>query len=119
MSVSSSQELIEGPGGELDRGRVPSRAAAPLQSPMPWKDEPRETSGLTSRLILAYLEREGGQGAVEQVLARCGLEDAKSDLLNESHWFSFATKIRLFEAAAEVLDAPHVARHVGENAIDL
>ena len=74
---------------------------------------------MTSRLILAYVERRGGRAAVEEVLQLCGLEVAEADLRDESHWFSFATKVRLFMAAAEVLDDPSIARHIGERAIDL
>jgi len=101
---------------ELDS---PARAVAPLPAPLPWAEEPHETSGMTSRLILAYVEHRGGRAAVEKVLELCRLEDAEQDLRNESHWFSFATKIRLFAAAAEVLDDPQVSRHLGEQAIDL
>src|SRR5207237_10603172 len=49
----------------------------------------------------------------------CNLADAEADLRDEGHWFSFATKIRLLQAAAEVLDDPQAARHLGECAIDL
>jgi diguanylate cyclase (GGDEF)-like protein/putative nucleotidyltransferase with HDIG domain len=118
MSPSSGQGLIE-------RGRTPEQpdiaapAVAPLPPRVPWADEPRETSGMTSRLILGYVERRGGRPAVEQVLRLCELEDAEADLRNEGHWFSFATKIRLFLAAAEVLDDPQVARHAGECALEL
>ncbi|HKN93802.1 MAG TPA: GAF domain-containing protein, partial [Thermoleophilaceae bacterium] len=98
-------------------------APAPLVAPLPpavaWENEPQETSGMTSRLILAYVEQRGGRAALERVLELCGLEDAEDDLRDEGHWFSFATKIRLFAAAAEVLDDPHVVRHMGEQAIDL
>ena len=94
-------------------------AIAPLPPPVLWAEEARETSGMTSRLILAYVEHRGGRAAVDRVLEICRLEDAEPDLRNEGHWFSFATKIRLLMAAAEVLDDPQVARHLGECAIDL
>ncbi len=112
MSVSSGQELA-GP-----RALGPP-AACPLPPPVPWEEERPETSGMTSRLILAYVERRGGRAALDRVLELCGLVDAEADLRNEGHWFSFATKIRLFQAAAEVLDDPNVARHLGESAIEL
>ena len=105
MSVSSPSERIQ-PAGAGDLA-------------LPWEHEAQETSGLTSRLILAYVERKGGRDAVEKVLAKCGLSEVEQDLLDERHWFSFATKVRLFEAAAEVLDDPHVTRNMGEIAIDL
>jgi diguanylate cyclase (GGDEF)-like protein len=81
--------------------------------------EARETSGLTSRLILSYVEREKGAAAVKAVLRRCGLEDREERLRDENYWFDFQTKIRLFEAAAAELDDPDVSLHVGAAALDL
>jgi diguanylate cyclase (GGDEF)-like protein/putative nucleotidyltransferase with HDIG domain len=81
--------------------------------------EARETSGMTSKLVLAYAEKQGGRDAVEQILRRCGLEDREAHLRDEGSWFSFDAKIRLFEAAAEVLDDQHVMRRVGESALEL
>src|SRR5437763_15964973 len=98
---------------------TPAHAVAALPPPLPWAEEPHETSGMTSRLILAYVEHRGGRAAVERVLELCRLEEAEADLRDEGHWFSFATKIRLFMAAAEVLDDPQVSRHLGEQAIGL
>ena len=98
---------------------APAHAVAPLAPPVPWAEEAHETSGMTSRLILAYLEHRGGRAAVDRVLELCGLGDAEPDLRDEGHWFSFATKVRLLIAASEVLDDPQVARHLGERAIDL
>jgi diguanylate cyclase (GGDEF)-like protein len=79
----------------------------------------RHTSGLTSRLILAYVERERGAEAVRDVLRQCGLEDYEEQLRNENYWFDFNTKIRLFEAASVVLDDPEIALHIGAAALDL
>ncbi|HEY7631521.1 MAG TPA: sensor domain-containing diguanylate cyclase, partial [Thermoleophilaceae bacterium] len=118
MSPSSGQELIE-EERKFDRPDTVAPAVAPLPPPVPWEDEACETAGMTSRLILSYVERKGGRVAIEEVLGLCGLEHAEDDLRNEGHWFSFATKIRLFLAAAEVLDDPYVGRHVGESALDL
>jgi diguanylate cyclase (GGDEF)-like protein/putative nucleotidyltransferase with HDIG domain len=81
--------------------------------------EARETSGMTSKLVLAYAEKHGGREAVEQILRRCGLEDREAQLRNEGSWFSFDAKIRLFEAAAEVMEDPQVMRRVGESALEL
>ncbi|HET8673326.1 MAG TPA: sensor domain-containing diguanylate cyclase, partial [Thermoleophilaceae bacterium] len=112
MSVSSGQELAEAHA----LGPLSARALPPA---VRWEDERPETSGMTSRLILSYVERRGGRAALDRVLELCGLGEAEEDLRNEGHWFSFATKIRLFQAAAEVLDDPNVARHLGESAIEL
>src|SRR5437868_4377815 len=81
--------------------------------------EARETSGITSNLVLTYADRHGGPSAVAEILRRCGLEHREAELRDDGSWFSFATKIRLFEAAAEVLEDPLVMRHVGESALDL
>src|SRR3954447_19092216 len=81
--------------------------------------EARETSGITSNLVLTYADRHGGPSAAAEILRRCGLEDREAELRDDGSWFSFAAKIRLFEAAAEVLEDPHVMRRVGESALDL
>ena len=81
--------------------------------------ERHHTSGLTSRLILAYVEGHGGRRAVEAVLRLCGLEDREEQLRAETQWFDFATKIRLFEAAGIVLRDPDVPYHIGAEAIHL
>ncbi len=44
-----------------------------------WRRE-HAGSGLTSRLILAYVEREAGGQAVERMLAIAGLSDAEEQL---------------------------------------
>jgi diguanylate cyclase (GGDEF)-like protein len=65
------------------------------------------------------VEREGGRPAVDDLLARVGLAEHEDQLRDENFWFNFATKIRLFEAAAEVLDDPDVALHIGAAALQL
>ncbi|HWT91379.1 MAG TPA: hypothetical protein VN238_00140, partial [Solirubrobacteraceae bacterium] len=74
---------------------------------------------MTSRLVLAYAQREGGKPAVERVLELAGCTGREAELLDERSWFSFDLKIRLFEALAEALDDPVVTRHAGEAALDL
>jgi diguanylate cyclase (GGDEF)-like protein len=65
--------------------------------------QPRETSGVTSALLLAYLDRTGGPDALAEVLRRCGLSGCEAELRDENCWFSWQTKIALFEATADVL----------------
>jgi len=77
------------------------------------------TSGLTSRLILTYVERERGRTAVDALLRRAGLGISEERLRDETFWFDFETKVALFEAAQEVLDDPLAARHIGAAAIEL
>src|SRR5437763_1324206 len=79
--------------------------------------EARETSGMTSRLMLAYAERVGGREAVDAVLQRAGMADYEAELRDENTWFSFATKVRLFQALAEVLDDPAATRRAGAGAL--
>jgi diguanylate cyclase (GGDEF)-like protein len=78
----------------------------------------RACSGFTSRLILSYVEREAGDAAVEELLARSELADREAELRNESSWFSFDEKIRLFDAAAAVTGERRIAEHIGESALE-
>jgi diguanylate cyclase (GGDEF)-like protein len=83
-----------------------------------WRRE-HAGSGLTSRLILTYVEREAGGQAVERMLDLAGLSGAEERLRDENHWFSYETKLALWRAAEEVLEDPEVAEHVGAAALDL
>jgi diguanylate cyclase (GGDEF)-like protein/putative nucleotidyltransferase with HDIG domain len=82
--------------------------------------ERRETSGVTSRLMLCLVERECGPEGVDLMLRRAGLEHERDQLLDENHWFSWEKKIALLEAAAEVLgESPAEAgRRIGAAALD-
>jgi diguanylate cyclase (GGDEF)-like protein/putative nucleotidyltransferase with HDIG domain len=91
-------------------------AEAPASPPRP--PEARETGGVTTRLILDYTEREGGREAVERLLAAAGVEGRERELRDENNWCSYATKIAMLGAAAEVLDDPLAARHIGEAGMD-
>jgi diguanylate cyclase (GGDEF)-like protein/putative nucleotidyltransferase with HDIG domain len=79
----------------------------------------RETSGVTSALLLAYLDKVGGPDAVAGVLGRCGLSGCEAELRDENCWFSWQTKIGLFEATAEVLDNPDFLVDMAALALDL
>jgi diguanylate cyclase (GGDEF)-like protein/putative nucleotidyltransferase with HDIG domain len=74
---------------------------------------------MTSKLVLAYAERVGGQDAVDSILRLGGLEGREEELRDESSWFSYDTKIRLFRAAADALGDPDVMKRVGEAALEL
>ncbi len=91
-------------------------ADAELVAPAPAR---RETNAITSRLVLLYVDRVGGPLAVDRVLARCGLADRKEQLLDENYWFSYAEKIALFEATADVLDDPKVMLHIADTAMEM
>lgn len=81
--------------------------------------EPREISGMTTSLILSYVEREGGADAVDRVLEQAGLTGWKEELRDEDRWFADRRRVDLFHAAERVLDDPGVARHAGEAALEL
>jgi diguanylate cyclase (GGDEF)-like protein len=76
-------------------------------------------SGLTGRLILSYVEREGGRDAVDRVLRTTGMTDRERELRDEGSWFSFDDKIALWTAAGETLGDPLVALHGGQAALEL
>ena len=69
-------------------------------------------------LILAHVEACGGREAVDAVLARTGLSDREAALRDERSWWSWETKIALFEAAGEVLGDPDVTYTAGRSAIE-
>jgi diguanylate cyclase (GGDEF)-like protein len=79
----------------------------------------RETSGVTSTLLLAYIDRVGGPDAIADVLRRCGLSDHERELRDENCWFSWQTKIALFEATAQVLSNPDFLVGMATMALDL
>lgn len=76
------------------------------------------TSGLTSRLILAYVERERGRAGVDALLRAADLGVPEAWLRDETHWFDFQTKVALLAAAQEVLEDPQAARRIGGAAIE-
>jgi diguanylate cyclase (GGDEF)-like protein len=100
------------------RDEIEDTATRGAEVPSAWRRD-HAGSGLTSRLILSYVEREAGGQAVERVLARAGLSDAEERLRNENCWFSYKTKLALWSAAEEVLGDLEVAQHVGAAALDL
>jgi len=97
----------------------PSPADDPVVTVGHSTEDAAEMSGMTSRLILTYVEREGRAEAVAHVLADSGLSGREDELRDENAWFPFAVKIALFEAAAGVLDDDHIGRSVGGAALDL
>jgi hypothetical protein len=52
------------------------------------------------------------------VLRRCGLEDCERELRDENSWFSWETKIALFEAAAGVLGNPEFMDEMAAYGLD-
>ncbi|TFD30368.1 GGDEF domain-containing protein [Cryobacterium sp. TMT1-19] len=79
--------------------------------------EPRETANTTISLLLRHVRERGGEGAVIEVLARAGVQQDAKTLQNTSAWVSYATRIRLFEAATAVLGDPNTMFTVGTGAV--
>jgi diguanylate cyclase (GGDEF)-like protein len=79
--------------------------------------EARETSGATTALVLGFVREHGGEAAVQEVLARAGVALPAEELSRPDHWVSYATRIRLFAAATEVLGDPQTMFRVGREAL--
>lgn len=77
----------------------------------------RETSGVTMALIVRYVRARGGDDALASVLRLAGEKRSSKELEDETRWSTYAQKVALFEAAAEVLGDPRIGRHVGESVI--
>jgi diguanylate cyclase (GGDEF)-like protein len=97
--------------------RDASRERPTDQASATWR-QARACSGLTSRLILSYVEREAGRPAVDVLLAQVGMSAREAELRDENSWFSFAEKIALWQAAADVTGDNRIAERVGESALE-
>ncbi|MCV2490187.1 sensor domain-containing diguanylate cyclase [Geodermatophilus sp. YIM 151500] len=80
--------------------------------------EARETSGATTGVLLRYVRGQGGDEAVAAVLARAGVPWTPEELDDQSRWWSYDTRIRLFTAATEVLGSPDTMFRVGAAALE-
>lgn len=74
---------------------------------------------MTTCLVIEYVRRVLGDDGVKQLIELTQTGYSVSELLQEHHWFSHELKQDLFEAAATLLDDPHVGRRVGASVIDL
>ncbi|MGY1745787.1 diguanylate cyclase domain-containing protein [Blastococcus sp. SYSU D00695] len=81
------------------------------------REEARETSGVTTTLVLAHVRERGGEDAVREVLRRAGTALTAEELCQPSRWTSYDTRIRLFTAATEVLGDPHTMYRVGAESL--
>ena len=82
----------------------------------PAETEP-QTSGMTTAIVLSYVEKRGGRAAVERTLEVAGLLGRESELRDDSTWWTFVQKQALIHAAADVLDDPQVTMRAGEYAL--
>ena len=79
--------------------------------------EARETSGATTGGLLRYVRTTAGEDAVARVLERAGVPYTVEQLDDQSRWWSYDTRIRLFAAATDVLDDPTLMFKVGAAAL--
>jgi diguanylate cyclase (GGDEF)-like protein len=77
----------------------------------------RDTSGVTTRLIVAYVRRHLGDEGVAQLLERAGDTRPVPVLEDERSWSTYDQKIALFEAAASLTGDPEVARRIGASVL--
>lgn len=80
-------------------------------------DPPKETAGVTTRLIIRYVREQVGAGGVADLLELAGEDRPVSVLEDERTWSTYEQKVALFEAAAKLLADPDAARHVGESVL--
>jgi diguanylate cyclase (GGDEF)-like protein len=80
--------------------------------------EARDSSNLTTALIIGYVRDRAGEAAVDQMLAWAGEHRPMSELLDEGRWSSYRQKLHLFEAAIAVLGDPDTPRLVGETVLE-
>ncbi|MGZ6799021.1 MAG: GAF domain-containing protein, partial [Mycobacteriaceae bacterium] len=81
-------------------------------------EQPRETAGTTMRLVVDYVRRAAGEDGVLRMLGIAGEQRPLSVLEDERVWSSYAAKVALFAAAAEVTGQPDVGRRIGEGALE-
>ncbi|MGY1752803.1 diguanylate cyclase domain-containing protein [Blastococcus sp. SYSU D01042] len=79
--------------------------------------EAPETSGATTGGLLRYVRTVGGEDAVAAVLARAGTTATPAELDDQSRWWSYDTRIRLFTAATDELRDPRTMYEVGAAAL--
>lgn len=81
-------------------------------------DGPRETSGVTTRLIVDHVRHEAGEAGVTELVRRAGRGRTLAELEDETRWTTYDHKLALFAAAAEICDDRQVARHVGQRVLN-
>ncbi|WP_433049616.1 diguanylate cyclase domain-containing protein [Dactylosporangium sp. CS-033363] len=75
----------------------------------------RETAGVTLRAILRYVRARGGDGAVRLALQLAGETEPAEAYDDPRRWWSYQTKINVFDAAAKVLGDEGIGLHVGQS----
>ena len=83
----------------------------------PAEAEP-QTAGITTAILLSYVESRGGRAAVQRVLELSGLLGRESELRDESTWWTYIQKQALMEAVTHVLEDPQATRRAGAYALE-
>jgi diguanylate cyclase (GGDEF)-like protein len=95
------------------RGRV-----AILQTPTVHErevEEPRrQVKGALAKMVLSYVRRVLGQGAVDAVLAAACDEESIAPLLSPGSWISTTQTLRIAEEAARICGEANIGRRTGE-----
>ncbi len=81
-------------------------------------EEERASSNLTVAAIIGYVSDRGGSAAVERLLATARETRPMAVLLDAGNWTSQDQKVRLFEAAVEVLGDPDAPRMIGATILE-
>ena len=76
----------------------------------------RDSSNLTTALVVEYVRAAAGDGGVERLLRTAGETRTVAELEDPHRWGTQQQKVALFRAAAKVLDDPDISYHVGETA---
>ena len=97
-------------------GSTPHDATAAARA-RPDDPRARETSGATTTLLLNQVHDRGGDDAVRRVVERARVPFSVSDLDDPGLWIGYHARIRLFEAAVEVLDDPRFPFDMGAHAL--
>jgi diguanylate cyclase (GGDEF)-like protein len=84
----------------------------------PRLEQPRETSGLTIRLIISYVRHRLGEDGVTRLLQVAGETRPLSVLENERVWSSYDAKVALLAAAGQVTGEPDIGIRVGRYVLD-
>jgi diguanylate cyclase (GGDEF)-like protein len=79
--------------------------------------EARETSGATTGGLLRYVRAVAGEDAVTAVRERAAVPFTAEQLEDQSLWWSYDTRIRLFEAATDVVGDSRLMYRVGAAAL--
>ncbi|WP_040338733.1 sensor domain-containing diguanylate cyclase [Candidatus Blastococcus massiliensis] len=79
--------------------------------------EARETSGATTGGVLRYVRSTAGESAVADLIRQADVPASAAELDDQSRWWSYDTRIRLFAAATAVLGDPDAMFKVGAAAL--